>query len=133
MRHSRREFLQGLVGAVGAALLAQACHALGLQTVAASSTPSVPSFGPLIESATPTAAPLPTPSPTLVLSPTPASMIGRVALVETEDRAEGVRHALELLGLNPVQGRKVLIKPNYNTAGPAPASTHPDVLRSLVE
>lgn len=133
MRRSRREFLRGLVGAVGAGLLAQACRVLGLQPAATSSTPSVASFLPLTESATPSAATLPTPSPTFVLSPTPPSMIGRVALVETEDRAEGVRRALELLGLNPVQGRKVLIKPNYNTADPAPASTHPDVLRSLVE
>ncbi len=66
-------------------------------------------------------------------SPTPASMIGRVALVKTEDRAQGVRRALELLGVNPVKGKSVLIKPNYNTADPSPASTHPDVLRALVE
>ncbi len=66
-------------------------------------------------------------------SPTPVSMIGRVALVMTEDRAEGVRRALNLLGVNPTQGKRVLIKPNYNTADPAPASTHSDVLRALVE
>ncbi len=36
-------------------------------------------------------------------SPTPASLIGRVALVRTDDRAEGVRRALDILGINPVQ------------------------------
>jgi len=130
---SRREFLRGLAGAAAAGLLAQACRALGVQPIASSAKRSATPSIPLTESATPSASPLPTPSATPIPSPTPASMIGRVALVETEDRAEGVRRALELLGLNPVQGKQVLIKPNYNTADPAPASTHPDVLRSLVE
>ena len=55
-----------------------------------------------------------------------------VALVKTTDRALGVRRAIELFGLNPVRGNRVLLKPNYNSAEAAPASTHPDILRSLV-
>ena len=55
-----------------------------------------------------------------------------VALVKTTDRAWGVKRAIELFGLNPVRGNRVLLKPNYNSADAAPASTHPDVLRSLV-
>lgn len=66
-------------------------------------------------------------------SPTPASLIGRVALVRTEDRAEGVRRALDILGINPVQGKRVFLKPNFNSADPAPGSTHPDVLRAYVQ
>ncbi|MEJ2748921.1 MAG: DUF362 domain-containing protein [Anaerolineae bacterium] len=31
-----------------------------------------------------------------------------------------------------MNGRPVLLKPNFNSADPAPASTHPDVLQSLV-
>ena len=55
-----------------------------------------------------------------------------IALVKTTDRALGVRRAIELFGLNPVRGNRVLLKPNYNSADAAPASTHPDILRSLV-
>jgi uncharacterized protein (DUF362 family) len=50
----------------------------------------------------------------------------------TADRARGVRRAIELFGLNPVRGDRVLLKPNFNSAEGAPASTHPDILRTLV-
>ena len=55
-----------------------------------------------------------------------------VALVKTTDRAVGVQRAIELLALNPARTLPVLLKPNFNSADPAPASTHPDLLRSLV-
>ena len=45
---------------------------------------------------------------------------------------EGVRRAIALLQSNPVQGKAVVLKPNFNTANPAPASTHNDTLRALV-
>lgn len=57
----------------------------------------------------------------------------QVVLVNTANRAEGVRRAIELLGVNPVRGNRVLVKPNFNSADPAPGSTHLDVLRTLVE
>ena len=57
----------------------------------------------------------------------------RVAFVKTADRAEGVRRALTLLGVNPAHANRVLLKPNFNSADPAPGSTHNDVLRTLVE
>ena len=53
-------------------------------------------------------------------------------LVKTEDRADGVRRALAALDLSAVQGKHVLIKPNLNSADPAPGSTHLDVLRATV-
>ena len=56
----------------------------------------------------------------------------KVALVSTKDRGEGVRQALSLLTLNTVRGRDVVLKPNFNSADPAPGSTHNDTLRSLV-
>lgn len=55
-----------------------------------------------------------------------------VALVKTSDHAEGVRRALALLGISPASGRRVLLKPNFNSADPTPGSTHPDALRALV-
>lgn len=66
-------------------------------------------------------------------SPTSGLPLAAVALVRTRDRAWGARRALELLGHNPARGKRVLLKPNYNSADPAPASTHPDMLRALVE
>ena len=57
----------------------------------------------------------------------------RVSLVRTRDRAEGVRRAIALLDSNPVRGKAVMLKPNFNSADPAPGSTHIDTLRALVE
>jgi len=65
-------------------------------------------------------------------SPTTEAAVATIALVKTTDRAFGVRRAIQLFGLNPVRGSRVLLKPNFNSAEAAPASTHPDILRSLV-
>jgi uncharacterized protein (DUF362 family) len=56
----------------------------------------------------------------------------RVALVKDVPRAEAIPRALGLLGVNPVRGRRVLLKPNFNTADPFPASTHNDTLAALI-
>jgi uncharacterized protein (DUF362 family) len=40
---------------------------------------------------------------------------------------------LATLGINPVKGKDVLIKPNFNTADPTPGSTHNETLEALVE
>jgi len=56
-----------------------------------------------------------------------------VAMVKTEDRRSGVRTSLSALGINPVKGKDVLIKPNFNTADPTPGSTHNDTLTALAE
>ncbi len=80
---------------------------------------------------TQTSAPASTAQPTSV--PTPESLVGKVSLVKTNDRAAGTRRALDLLSVNPVQGKHVFLKPNYNSSDPAPGSTHPDVLRTTTE
>ena len=59
--------------------------------------------------------------------------MSRVSLVKTESRHEGVTASIELLDINPAKGKDVLIKPNFNTADPAPGSTHNDTLVALVE
>ena len=58
-------------------------------------------------------------------------MMTHIALIKTGDRADGVRRAIDLLGVNPVRGSRVLLKPNFNSADEAPGSTHLDVLRTL--
>ena len=55
-----------------------------------------------------------------------------VAFVRTRDRAEGVRRALDLLGVNPAQDKRLFLKANYNSADPTPGSTHPETLAALV-
>ena len=56
----------------------------------------------------------------------------KVSLVRTSDRKEGVRRAIALLQSNPVEGKSVTLKPNFNTADPTPGSTHNDTLSALV-
>jgi uncharacterized protein (DUF362 family) len=55
-----------------------------------------------------------------------------VAIIRTEERKEGVRRALALLDPRGMAGRDVVLKPNFNTADPAPAGTHNDTLSQLV-
>jgi uncharacterized protein (DUF362 family) len=61
-----------------------------------------------------------------------ADTASRVALVKTEDRSQGIAAAMRLISFPSPQGKKVLIKPNFNTADPAPGSTHNDTLRQLI-
>src|SRR5512140_2725244 len=56
----------------------------------------------------------------------------KVALVRTGDRKRGVTAALKLLDLNAVKGKRVVIKPNFNSADETPGSTHNDTLAQLV-
>jgi uncharacterized protein (DUF362 family) len=56
----------------------------------------------------------------------------KVALYKTQDRNEGVKKVMELLEFPSMQGKHVVVKPNFNTADPPPASTHNDTLRQLI-
>ena len=59
--------------------------------------------------------------------------MSRVVMAKTEDRKTGVKASIAGLKVNPVHGKEVLIKPNFNTADPAPGSTHNDTLMALVD
>ena len=56
----------------------------------------------------------------------------RIALVRTDDRVSGIKKAIGLLDISQVKGKDVLLKPNFNTADPFPASTHNDTLIQLI-
>ena len=56
----------------------------------------------------------------------------KVALYKTQDRKEGVKKVMEFLEFAPIEGKHVVLKPNFNTAGSPPASTHNDTLSQLV-
>ncbi len=61
-----------------------------------------------------------------------AAGYSRVALVRTEDRVWGTRRAIELLAPEGIAGQTILLKPNLNTGGPAPAATDAALLEALV-
>jgi uncharacterized protein (DUF362 family) len=56
----------------------------------------------------------------------------RVALVRTSDRKQGVAAVLKLLDLRDVAGKRVVLKPNFNSAHETPGSTHNDTLVQLI-
>ncbi len=57
---------------------------------------------------------------------------GRVALVKAATRRSGITESIAALGLNPVEGKEVMLKPNFNTADRYPGCTHTDTLRELI-
>ena len=125
---TRKDFLKVLLtvgGSIVTAPFLKACEHLGLSEPTI--TPPAPTdviSGSTIE---PTASNIPIP-----IEETDAD-VAKLAFVKTRDRAEGTRRALKLLEIDPIQGKQVLLKPNFNSADPAPASTHPTTLRTLVE
>ena len=123
---SRREFLRrvttfGVLTGVSGALAA--CRPVG---VSLPREPSTQESEPRVESAS-------DPLPGTLTQPGDDSEIAHVAFVQTRDRAQGVRQAIDLLGPLALANQRILLKPNFNSPDPAPGSTHPDVLRALVQ
>ncbi len=141
---SRREFLRIATALGGGAALAsflEGCSKAGINPevlLSPTSTREVPTLSQSNE-ATTTNVPegvKPTDTETAATAApteTVEGEIARLALVKTKDRAAGVRKAIDLLGINPFVGKRVFVKPNFNSADPAPGSTHPDVLVTLVK
>ena len=65
-------------------------------------------------------------------STAPAPTTAHVAFVKTSDRAAGVNHAIDLLGMKKFGGKDIFLKPNFNSADPPPGSTHSDTLAALI-
>lgn len=123
---NRREFCRQMVVVSGTVMLTPVIDACTrIEAVLTTAVPTATSV-PLAPTSTITPNPTPTPQPHQV------SALAKIALVKTGDRATGVRRAIELLGINPIHGNRVLLKPNLNSADAAPGSTHPEVLRTLV-
>jgi uncharacterized protein (DUF362 family) len=59
--------------------------------------------------------------------------ITKVALVRTKNRSEGVKQAIKLLEFQSITGKNVVLKPNFNSADPAPGSTDIDTLKAIIE
>lgn len=125
---TRKDFLK-LLSTVGGSIIVtpilNACQRLGL----IEPTPTLPASTSIISTSTLEPRPTDTPLPVNEVE----EGVARLAFVKTRDRAAGIRKAIQLLDNNPIQGKSVLLKPNFNSADPAPASTHPITLRTLVE
>lgn len=140
---TRREFLRRLTAVGGAAALTaflESCsitdnsQIITLQPMtvlgAPITTPTIPITAAVVTETI-------QPSETMASPTTAATEIiddgkARIAFVKTTNRAEGVRQAIDLLGINPFSGKNVFLKPNFNSSDPTPGSTHLDVLTSLV-
>jgi uncharacterized protein (DUF362 family) len=140
---SRREFLRMVAALGGGAALAaflEGCSMVEIAQVTVVSPTEAPEMPTPTSESTPTTTPtqkeiMPTetePPPSTTLTEPVDDGIARLAFVKTNDRAEGVRKAIALLGTNPVAGKSVFLKPNFNSADPTPGSTHPEVLKALV-
>jgi uncharacterized protein (DUF362 family) len=134
---SRRDFAKlgaaaALLARCGPSRQAAAPTAEPTARPAPSDTPLPPPTSRPVATTPATATPGATASPS-PMAPLEETGVARLAFVKTRDRAAGVRQAVELLGLNPVQGKQVVLKPNLNSGDPAPAATHADTLRTLAE
>ncbi|MFX0043573.1 MAG: DUF362 domain-containing protein, partial [Candidatus Hodarchaeota archaeon] len=56
----------------------------------------------------------------------------KISVVSTKDRIYGVNKSLELLGINPVKDKNIILKPNFNTADPPPASSSMNTIKQLI-
>ncbi len=57
----------------------------------------------------------------------------KVCVIKTSDRKLGVKELLKQFNLDSLQGKRVALKANYNSADPFPASTHLDTLSAIVD
>jgi uncharacterized protein (DUF362 family) len=69
----------------------------------------------------------------LLLVFSPAAFSAQVYIVKTTNRAEGIKLLLEKFELSELKDKKVIIKPNYNSDDPFPATTHIDTLHEVVK
>jgi uncharacterized protein (DUF362 family) len=57
----------------------------------------------------------------------------KVVVALDPDRTSGTRKVVKALGMPALSGKSVFVKPNFNTADPAPGSTHIDTLRTVIQ
>ncbi len=60
------------------------------------------------------------------------STMSKVSLVINQNREVATVQAIDLFGENKVEGKNVVLKPNFNTADPAPGSSDIGTLKSLI-
>ena len=60
------------------------------------------------------------------------SVKSKVCVIKTDNRGGGIKELLKHFNLGSLSGKKVVLKANYNSADPFPASTHIDTLSAIV-
>lgn len=63
----------------------------------------------------------------------PPTGVSKVVVLHSDDRVAGTRRALDLLQPDGIKGKSVFLKPNYNTADPAPGATDTPLLEALIQ
>lgn len=58
---------------------------------------------------------------------------GRVYLLRTNDRRNNARELIEKFNLNELENERVAVKANFNSMDSFPGTTHPDMLRTILE
>ncbi|MHA1202432.1 MAG: DUF362 domain-containing protein [Candidatus Heimdallarchaeaceae archaeon] len=58
--------------------------------------------------------------------------MSKVSLVINQNREEATVQAIDLLGENRIEGKSVVLKPNFNTSDPAPGSSDIGTIKSLI-
>ena len=126
---NRRAFIKTMAGLGGVALCSPLIESCTQVTPTPIEATSLPTTTPLAIDGVSIGA-----SPTVSVTPlvTQEALMSQVAFVKTNDRSFGVNMALDLLEINPIRGKSLFLKPNFNSADPAPGSTHIDTLRALV-
>jgi uncharacterized protein (DUF362 family) len=59
-------------------------------------------------------------------------MPSKVFITRSNNRSESIQSLLEQMNLSSVTGKRLAVKPNFNSADPFPASTHIDTLRTFI-
>ena len=59
--------------------------------------------------------------------------VSKVVVALDSDRSRATRNVVAAIGIPNFGDKDVLLKPNFNTADPAPGSTHIDTLRTMIE
>ena len=59
--------------------------------------------------------------------------VSKVVVALDSERSRATRNVVAAIGIPDFSDKDVLLKPNFNTADPAPGSTHIDTLRTMIE
>ncbi|MDO8725281.1 MAG: DUF362 domain-containing protein [Candidatus Methanoperedens sp.] len=59
--------------------------------------------------------------------------MSKVFLIKTDDRESGIKELLKYFDIESLSGKRVVLKANYNSQDPFPASTHIDTFGTLVD
>ena len=57
----------------------------------------------------------------------------KVYIIKTSDRISGIKSLFDNFNLPDIRDKKVIIKPNFNSDDPFPATTHIDTLKTVIQ